>query len=191
VTLLTLTDLEAMTQTNGEGWALSHVHRVRCLAELIGVDLCYDQHALAIAIYLHDWGAFPCYRQVGVEHAVRSREVVEVDILPQMDLTPEQVILILDAIERHDYRDSRPVTSTEALLLREADFLDFLGALGFARVFAWGPNDLAGCYRRMLSLRDALRDRFSLPRAQELAEERLARLAQCLDWLEEESLGYL
>jgi hypothetical protein len=53
VTLLTLPDLEAMTQTNGEGWALSHVRRVQRLAELIGVDLRYDQqHALKISIYL-------------------------------------------------------------------------------------------------------------------------------------------
>ena len=32
---------------------------------------------------------------------------------------------------------------------------------------------------------------FTLPRARQVAETRLARLAQCLDWLVEESFGIL
>jgi HD superfamily phosphodiesterase len=186
-----LTDLETMTLTDGEGWALSHVRRVQRLAQEIGADLHYDVHAFTVAAYLHDWGAFPRYQQPSVDHALRSRQVAEAEILPWMELTAAQVTLILDAIERHDYRDPRPAPSTEALLLREADFLDFLGVIGFAREFARGPKDLTACYRRILSRRDALRDRFTLPRAQELATTRLARLAQCLVWLGEESLGYL
>jgi uncharacterized protein len=188
---MTLTDLETMTLTDGEGWALSHVRRVQCLAKEIGADLRYDAHAFTIAAYLHDWGAFPRYQQPGVDHALRSRQVAEAEVLPLMALTAEQITLILDVIEQHDYRDPRPASSTEALLLREADFLDFLGVIGFAREFARGPKDLTVCYRRVLSHRDGLCDRFTLPRAQELAATRLARLAQCLTWLEEESLGYL
>jgi uncharacterized protein len=186
-----LADLEAMTLADGEGWALPHVRRLLRLIREIGAGLAYDAHALTIAAYLHDWGAFPRYRQPGVDHALRSRQVAEAEVLPLMDLTPAQAALILDAIERHDYRDPRPAPSTEALLLRESDFLDFIGAIGFARAYAWGPNDLATCYRRISSRRDALQDRFTLPRAQALAAARLARLSQCLDWLEEESLGEL
>jgi uncharacterized protein len=188
---LNLADLEAMTLADGEGWALPHVRRLLRLIQEIGADLAYDAHALTIAAYLHDWGAFPRYRQPGADHALRSRQIAEAEVLPLMDLTPAQVSLILDAIERHDYRDPRPAPSTEVLLLREADFLDFLGAIGFARAFAEGPNDLATCCRRILSRRDGLQDRFTLPRARELAATRLARLAQCLDWLQEESLGEL
>jgi uncharacterized protein len=188
---LTLTDLEALTQAAGEGWALSHVRRVQHLAKEIGAGLTYDAHAFTIAVYLHDWGAFPRYQQPGVDHALRSRQVAEAEVLPRMALTAEQITLILDVIERHDYRDPRPVSSTEALLLREADFLDFLGVIGFAREFARGPKDLTVCYQRILSRRDGLCDRFTLPHAQKLAATRLARLAKCLTWLEEESLGYL
>jgi HD superfamily phosphodiesterase len=188
---LSLTDLEAMTLAEGEGWGLSHVLRVLYLAGLIGVDLTFDQHTFDIAAYLHDWGAFPRYRQQGVDHALRSRLVAEEQIIPRMDLTAEQVTLILDAIERHDYRDQREVTTSEALLLREADFLDFLGVIGFAREFAWGPNNLVTCYQRILSRRDSLHNRFTLPRAQILASVQLERLAQCLVWLEEESFGHM
>jgi len=188
---LTLSDLETLTRTDGEDWALSHVRRLLRLTEDIGVELTYDRHAYTVAVYLHDWGAFARYQKSGVEHALRSRQIAEADILPQMDLTPAQVTLILDAIELHDYRDPRPVTSTEALLLREADFLDFLGVIGMAREFARGPKDLVACYRRVISRRESLKGRFTLPRAQALAAVRMERLAQCLTWIEEESLGYL
>ncbi len=188
---LTLTDLETQTLAAGEGWALAHVHRLLRLVETIGAGLTCDAHALTVAAYLHDWGAFPRYGQPTADHALRSRQVAEAEILPHMDLTAAQTVLILDAIELHDYRDPRPVSSTEALLLREADFLDFLGAVGFARAFASGPKDLATCYRRILSRRDALRDRFTLPPAQKIAAVRLERMAHCLAWLEEESGGHL
>jgi len=189
---LNLTDLEMMTQADDGDWALAHVHRVLRLAEEVGAELGYDRRAFAVAAYLHDWGAFPRHRQAGVDHALRSRQVAETEILPRMDLTDEQVVLILDAVERHDYRDSRPATSNEALLLREADFLDFLGVIGVVREctgeLAPGPYDLAMRYRRILARRDALHDRFTLPRAKDIATERLARMTQCLVWLQEEGL---
>ena len=189
--LLTLTDLETQTVTIGEGWALAHVRRILRLGEAIGAGLTYDVHAFTIAAYLHNWGAFPPYGQATADHPLRSREVAETEILPRMDLTAAQTALILEAIELHDYRDPRPTSSAEALLLREADFLNFLGAIGFARGFTGGPKDMAVCYRRILSRRDALCDRFTLPRAQEIAAARLERLTQCLAWLQEESFGYL
>lgn len=189
---LNLTDLEATTQADGGDWALAHVRRVLRLAEDIGAELAYDRCAYAVAAYLHDWGAFSRYRQPGVDHALRSRQVAEAEILPRLDLTGEQVALILDAVERHDYRDPHPVTFTEALLLREADFLDFLGVIGIVREctgeLAPGPYDLEMRCRRILARRDALRDRFTLPRAQEIAAQRLAHMAQCLDWLEAEGV---
>jgi uncharacterized protein len=184
-----------MTQADGGNGPLTHIHRLLRLAEKVGAELAYDRRVFAIAAYLHDWGAFPRYHRAGVDHALRSRQVAETDILLRMDLTDRQVVLILDAIERHDYRDPRPVTSAEALLLREADFLDFLGVIGIVREctgeLAPGPYDLAMRYQRILARRDALCGRFTLPRAREVAAERLARMAQCLDWLREESMGHL
>lgn len=156
----------------------------------IGADLEYDAAALALATYLHDWGAFPQYAQSGVEHALRSRQVVEAEILPHMDLPPAAQQVVLEAIELYDYRDLRPASSVEALLLREADMLEFLGTMGMAREFARGPKDVAACRRRILSRRAGIEGRLTLPRARELAQVRLAHMAQCLQWLEEESFGY-
>jgi hypothetical protein len=140
---------------------------------------------------MHDWGAFPRYIQKGVEHAVRSRQVVEAEILPRLDLTPAQREILLETIELHDYRDMRPTKSNEALLLREADMLEFLGMIGMARDLARGPRDLQACYRRILDRRYGIQGRFTLPCAQEIARVRLERMETSLQWLLEESFGVL
>jgi uncharacterized protein len=139
----------------------------------------------------HDWGAFPKHIQKSVEHAVRSRRVVESAILPHLDLTAERAISLPEAIELHDYRDVRPTRSIEALLLREADMLEFLGMIGMAREFARGPKNVETCYKRIISRRYGIQGRFNLPRAQELVQVRLEQMERFLQWLLEESFGTL
>jgi len=126
-----------------------------------------------------------------VEHAVRSRQVVESDILPRLPLTADQKEILLETIELHDYHDTRPTKSNEALLLREADMLEFLGMMGMAREFARGPKNVETCYKRILSRRDVIQNCFTLPRAQEIAKVRLGRMETSLGWLLEESFGVL
>jgi uncharacterized protein len=189
--MVTYQDIERMTRDDGEGWGFSHACRVLALSEIIGVELTYDREAFSYAVMLHDWGAFPRHRQPGIDHALRSRQIAEDSILPQTVLSPMQRLLAAEAIELHDYRDARPVTTTEALLLREADFLDFLGVIGFAREFAWGPNDLQRCYDRLIARRDALRNRFTLSKAKVLAEQRLAEMQEALDLLLADAMGHL
>lgn len=190
-TKLTLNDIIQMTLQTGENWAVAHAQRLLELIKQIGVDLPYDGHVMELATYMHDWGAFPKYIQKNVEHAVRSRQVVELEILPRLELTPAQKTILLEAIELHDYRDTRPATSNEALLLREADMLEFLGMIGMARDFARGPRDLQACYRRILDRRYGIEGRLTLPRAQEIARVRFERMEQSLQWLLEESVGHL
>jgi HD superfamily phosphodiesterase len=117
----------------GEDWAVAHAKRLIELVKQISGDLPYDAHVMELAAYMHDWGAFPVYFQKDVEHAVRSRQVVESEILPRLPLTANQKETLLETIELHDYRDLRPTQSNEALLLCEADMLEFLGMIGMAR----------------------------------------------------------
>ncbi len=190
-TMLTIDDVVQLTLEVGEGWAKAHAQRLMELIREIGQDVAYDEQVLTLAAYLHDWGAFPRYVEKGVEHALRSRQVVEVEILPLLDLTPSAGQVLLEAIEMHDYRDMRQPKSAEALLLREADMLEFLGMIGMAREFARGPKDVTVCYRRILDRRSGIEQRFTLPRAQNIAQTRLDRMKQCLEWLQEESFGIL
>jgi HD superfamily phosphodiesterase len=188
---LTLDDIIQFTVEIGEDWAVSHAERLLQLVEQIASDLPYDTDVLELAAYMHDWGAFPRYAEKKVEHALRSRQVVEEEFLSQLELTSAQKDLLLETIELHDYRDTRPTKSNEALLLREADMLEFLGMIGIARDFARGPKDLATIYKRILARRDEIRERFTLPRAQEIAQLRLERMETSLQWLVDESFGVL
>lgn len=187
----TLEDVVQMTARVGEDWAIAHARRLIELVKRIGADLPYDAHVIELAAFMHDWGAFPKYIQKDVEHAVRSRQVVEAEIVPQLDLTPLQKEILLETIELHDYRDMRPTQSNEALLLREADMLEFLGMIGMAREFARGPKNVETCYKRILARRSGIQDRFTLSRAREIARLRLARMEMSLQWLHEESFGVL
>lgn len=188
-TQLTLDDIIQMTMEVGEDWAVAHAKRLLELVKQISDYLSYDMHVMELATYMHDWGAFPVYFQKDVEHALRSRQVFESDILPRLPLTADQKEILLETIELHDYRDMRPTKSNEALLLREADMLEFLGMMGMAREFARGPKNVEVCYKRILSRRDVIQNRFTLPRAQEIAKVRLGRMETCLGWLVEESFG--
>jgi HD superfamily phosphodiesterase len=188
---VTIDDIIQMTLEVGEGWAIAHAKRLLELTRQIGADLPYDLSIMELAAYMHDWGAFPKYIQKGVEHAIRSRQVVEAEILRYLNLSAEQKIILLETIEYHDYRDMRPTKSNEALLLREADMLEFLGMIGMARDFARGPRNVEICYKRILSRRADIQARFTLPRAQEIANIRLERMEQSLGWLLEEGFGTL
>jgi HD superfamily phosphodiesterase len=188
---LTPDDIVEMTLQVGEQWAIAHAKRLIELIKQIGADIPYDVHVMELAAYMHDWGAFPRYSQKDVEHAVRSRQVVEAEILPCLDLTSIQKNILLETIELHDYRDLRPTPSSEALLLREADMLEFLGMIGMARDFARGPRNVETCYKRILSRRADIQSRFTLPGAQEIAQIRLERMEKSLQWLNEESFGSL
>ena len=188
---MNLEDIEKLTVEYGEGWGFAHVRRVLSLIEQIGAGMAYDQEAIRYAAYLHDWGAFPRYYQPGINHALRSRQIAETEILPHTALSPATRSLILEAIELHDYRNTQPARSPEALLLREADFLDFLGIIGIVREFAWGPNDLQLCYERVEARKAGVQGRFTIPAAQTIAEQRIAEMDQVLARLKEESQGYL
>jgi HD superfamily phosphodiesterase len=163
---LTCDDTLYMTLEVGEAWAVAHAKRLIEWVREIESDLDYDSQALEPAASLHDCGASPKYAQKDVEHAVRSRRVIEAEVLPHLALNEDQKGRPLKAIESHDYRDPRPTVSNEALLLRKADMLGVIRMIGMAREFARGPKNVAACSRRILARRDGIQGRFTLPRAQ-------------------------
>jgi uncharacterized protein len=186
-THINLSHLRDLTIEHGEGWGYPHVSRVLSLIGEIGVGLDYDQDVILYAAYLHDWGAFPRYRRAGVEHALRSVQIAELEILPHTTLTAPARGAVLDAIALHDYRDLRPAAAAESLLLREADMLDMLGMVGLLREFSWGPRDMKVPLERVIARMQSIPTRLSLPRARVIAAERMARMEQALCWYKEES----
>ncbi len=188
---LTSTQIVAMTRDVGGEWAVAHAQRLLALIDLIGAELPHDRRILEIAAYVHDWGAFPAHFVDGVDHAERSREVVAEQLLPRLDLTAQEAATLLEAVALHDYRDSRTPSTAEALLLREADMLDFLGAIGIARDFARGPKELPASLRVIHERHGTIRGRLTLPESRTIAERRYAHTADFLSALDEDGMGHL
>ncbi len=94
---------------------------------------------------------------------------------------------MLECVEHHHSGD--PNRSVESILLSDADALDFLGTVGFARCFAMmGRNLAAGCdYAK--KRRDISEQVLLLDKSKALARPLLAETDLLLRAFEEETFG--
>jgi len=121
-----------LTEQYGGQWGINHTRRLLHLISLIGEGQSYNTDTLWVAAYLHDWGGYAPWLQKGVDHVVRSKQVADT-FLTEKGYPEEFKRLILECIEFHHSAGSD--RSIEALLLRDADALDFLGVIGVLRDF--------------------------------------------------------
>ena len=93
-----------------------------------------DEEALYAAAYLHDMGGIPPYAKAGVDHGDRSIQLVD-SVLRDAGFPMQKAALVKEIIDHHQYY--RPAdTLAVAKLLRDADILDFLGAIDVARILS-------------------------------------------------------
>jgi uncharacterized protein len=118
-------------------WGYSHSVRDYTLAkELAEADhATFDDDVLFAAAYLHDMAAFAPWdrEKEGIDHADEGARVVDA-ILTGTGFPSAKIDAVRSAIRTHMF-DRTPVGS-EALYLHDADALDWLGAIGVARVIA-------------------------------------------------------
>jgi uncharacterized protein len=127
-------------------WGTAHARRdydlARRLAAAEGVTV--DDDVLWAAAWLHDMGAFAPYAAPGVDHGERAAALVD-SVLRDAGFPMEKAPLVRDVVAHHMYYHA-PGASPEARLFREADTLDFLGAIGVARILSittrhrWAPD---------------------------------------------------
>ncbi len=110
------------------GW--EHVRRVYNLALRIAREEGADTLITGTAALLHDIGRL--VHKKGVHHAELSVEESR-QILARYPLKPEQVEAILHAIVAHSFSQGIEPRTLEARVLRDADRLDGLGAIGIMR----------------------------------------------------------
>ena len=110
------------------GW--EHVRRVYDLALRIAQEEGADPLITGLAALLHDIGRL--VHRKGTHHALLSVEESR-EILKECPLKPEQVEAILHAIEAHSFSRGIEPRTLEARVLRDADRLDGLGAIGILR----------------------------------------------------------
>ncbi len=127
-------------------WGPAHVRSVLALStELASTEgLDVDTDALFAAAYLHDLGAHAPYSVEGEDHAEVSVKVAR-DILADTDFPAEQIPLVAEIIAGHMFY-AEPGSSAEARVFHDADVLEFLGAIGCARMISvvgiddWTPD---------------------------------------------------
>ena len=117
-------------------WGPAHARRdyetTLMLAQAEGVTV--DDDALYAAAYLHDMGGIPPYALPGVDHGDRSVQLVD-SVLRDAGFPMEKAALVKEIIDHHQYYRP-PDTLTVAVLFRDADILDFLGAIDIARILS-------------------------------------------------------
>lgn len=116
-------------------WGYSHsVRNYRLARELAAADsVALDDDVLYAAAMLHDIAAFPAYAKEGEDHADRAAALVP-DILAEAGFPLDKVPQVQAAIRSHMF--FRDPEGPEAIYLHDADALDWLGAIGVARLTA-------------------------------------------------------
>ncbi|WP_336326050.1 HD domain-containing protein [Halovenus sp. HT40] len=172
---------------DSSGHDMHHVWRVFRLTQQFADELGADSEVVGCAALVHD-----LHRVLGDGTGCDPEETLPVveEMLEETELDDEQIAAIKGCIAVHDdlaFRGEDPQPATvEAKILRDADNLDAMGAVGIARTFAFGGVhgtplwDPAGKdYSQIYHFEDKLlrlRDELHTDPAQQLAEERYAFL---------------
>lgn len=113
-----------------------HQPRLYALAKKIGRGLTYDDDVLFAAVWMHDLGVFLRHRPQDSEQLSRWDHVPYTisksrELLIQWGFPADKLDGVAEAIEHHQAQDEP--STTEATLLRDADILEQLGAIGILR----------------------------------------------------------
>jgi uncharacterized protein len=116
-----------------------HQPRLYALARQIGKGLDFDDDVLFAAAWMHDLGVFAGHRPSDPEELARWDHIPYTiartrELLPAWGFPPAKLDAVAAAIATHQPQND-PV-ETEAILLRDADILEQLGAIGALRAIA-------------------------------------------------------
>jgi uncharacterized protein len=179
-------EISNLTTYYGGEWGINHTRRLLSLITLIGENQIYDQDALWVAAHLHDWGAYPKWAQVNVDHAARSAQVAET-YLRENGYPEESITLIVTCIQQHHCGGSN--RSIESILLSDADALDFLGVVGILRDYSKNPKDLRKAYEITINRKKKLPGLLVLEKSKGIAAVRIKEMNQVISWFEKDSFG--
>jgi uncharacterized protein len=173
-------------------WGWQHSERDYLMAVRLaeGDGLQVDKDVLFAAAFLHDMGAFMPCKGPKMEHgecAARQAWAVL-----RGTGFPMQKLAAVQAAERGHMYYSNAGSDPNAVVLHDADSLDFLGDIGAARMIALTGEKAPGFAPAVKTLRGFLKDippRLITKTAQRIGAERAAELGSFLDKLQAESFG--
>ncbi|HYG46965.1 MAG TPA: HD domain-containing protein [Allosphingosinicella sp.] len=170
-------------------WGWRHSERDFLLARQIAREegLAIDEDILFAAAFLHDSGAIPPFAKEGVDHAVRSAELAE-PLLRKVGFPMAKFPAVKAAITGHMY-DQKAGASDEAVVLHDADALDFLGATGIARRLAvtGDARDMDSVFERLQLVYRDIPGRLVTSAAKRMAIPRLVAMQAFFEQLKRET----
>ena len=116
----------------GLSHGFDHVLRVVRLSKRIGEIEGADLDVLMPAAYLHDVARMD-EKTRGVDHAIEGARIAS-EFLKKIGYPEDKIPFIEHAIRVHRFRSKEEPKTLEAKILRDADRLDALGAIGIYRV---------------------------------------------------------
>lgn len=175
----------------------SHQPRLYALAKALAGERSYDDEVLFAAAWLHDLGVFIGHRPAepaalaawdNVAYAADRAPA----LLQQFGFPPHKIPAVVEAIRTHQ-PGGRP-KALEGLLLRDADILEQLGAVGALRTVSKVGRDsrfvrFDDALRVLRRNLDSLPQQLQLETARRLAEPRIQALGRFLDAAEAEANG--
>lgn len=168
---------------------LSHMERLYALAVRLAADEPYDDDVLHAAAWLHDLGVFHGHRPEDPDALDRWDNVAYAmqrapDVLASFDFPSSKIESVVEAIRTH--LPDRAGVTREGMLLRDADILEQLGAIGILRVTSKVGRDtryptLADAVRKLEADLARLPSLLVLPQARALAASRVELMRAFLD----------
>ena len=172
-------------------WGWRHCERDYLLARQIAREenLAVDEDVLFASAFLHDAGAIAPFARDGVDHAVRSAELAE-PLLRKAGFPMAKFPAVKAAITGHMF-DKKAGASDAAIVLHDADALDFLGATGIARrLSVTGDSpDMDAALARLETVYRDIPERLVTGAAKRMAIPRLVAMQAFFDQLKRESPG--
>lgn len=176
---------------------LSHQPRLYALACRLAGDEPFDDDVLFAAAWMHDLGVFVGHRPedpealAGWDNVAYAAEQTPA-LLRRFGFPEAKIPAVVDVIRTH--LPSSAPTSREGVLLRDADILEQLGAVGMLRTISKVGRDSrfprhGEAVRVLRRNAEELPAHLILPAARRLAEARLAVLQAFLNAVDEETTG--
>ena len=176
--------IRALYTGNSDGHDFEHSMRVyRTAMTIADSEPECDRLVVALAALLHDADDPKLFR---TENNANAREFLKAQGVSSA--MAERICLAVNSVSFSKNRGNRP-ESREAMIVRDADRLDAIGAVGIARTFAYGgkhnrpPDESIRHFHEKLLL---LKDLMNTQKAKEMAESRHLFMERFLDeWKKE------
>ena len=145
-------------------------HCVRVYKMARKLDSHCDDDIVHAAAFLHDL-------DLSDDHEIRSAELAERVLNRYMD--PADIFRVKDAIRNHTALGNPK--STEAIVIHDADLLDYIGAIGFVRLSVaavewYEKKSATDILKYILSMRNLIAEKLILKQSRSIGADRLSAM---------------